>query len=62
MPKSIEQKRQEAEERREDYDTLKPEDQLARIEGRPGESKRERAKLLALIEARGKTAKKGAKK
>ena len=62
MPKTVEQKREEAQERQAAYDKLSPEDRLARIETRPGESKRERAKLMSKIESRRKVkAKKGKK-
>lgn len=56
-----EQKREEANARNELRANLTPEDQLARIEGRPGESRRERGNLLRVIEARGKVTKKTAK-
>lgn len=61
MPKTKAQKREEAEERREDYDTLKPEDQLTLLHSRPGASKKERAKLLSRIDKRGKVNKGGGK-
>lgn len=49
MPKSLEQKQTEADERRVAHAKLTPEDQLARIEGRPGKAAKERAKLLKKI-------------
>lgn len=52
-----EQKREEAKDRQLLRDVLSPEDQLARLEGRRGESKRERGNLLRVIEARGKVTK-----
>jgi hypothetical protein len=54
----MEQKRTAAEERKAEYVKLTPEDRLARLESAPGESKKERAKLLRMIEKRGKTKKK----
>jgi hypothetical protein len=55
----LEQRRAEAVERKAERAKLSPEDQLARLEARPGESKRERAKLLSAIDSRRKvTAKK----
>jgi hypothetical protein len=54
----MEQKRTAAEERKAECAKLTPEDRLARLESAPGESKKERAKLLRMIEKRGKTKKK----
>lgn len=57
MPKSPKQKRIEVEERRMAYEKLTPEDQLARLEARPGDAKAERVRLMARIEARAHPAK-----
>lgn len=58
MPQTMEQKRTAAEERKAESAKLTPEDRLARLESAPGESKKERAKLLRKIETRGKTKRK----
>lgn len=54
MPKTLKQKQEEAEERRKAHEQRTPEDQMNLVERRPGSSTRERAKLLAIIERRGK--------
>lgn len=55
MPKPIKQKREEAEDRQEAASKRRIEDQLTRLETRPGASAREHAKLMGRIEKRGKT-------
>lgn len=50
MPKTIEQKREEAEERAAAYSKRTPEEQLALIEHRRGNSTEERYALLAKME------------
>lgn len=52
MPKTKETKRIEAEARHEAYRKLSPESRLTRIETRPGNSERERLRLLGAIERR----------
>jgi hypothetical protein len=47
MAKTKEQKRAEAAERQKNYDAMPTFDKLAVIHARPGESKRQRARLLA---------------
>lgn len=51
------QRREEAFDRADAHAKLTPEDQLARLEGRRGNSERERGKLLRAIEKRGKVKK-----
>lgn len=52
------QRQQEALARQNDHDSRTPEDQIARLESRRGDSARERDKLLKVIEQRGKLTKK----
>lgn len=56
------QRQQEATERQAAHDKLSPEDQLARLEARPGSSERERKRLLSAIDSRRKVAAKKTKK
>lgn len=57
MPKTREQKREEAQARAALRAQRSEEDQLAKLEGTRGASKKERAKLLHRIEQRGKVTK-----
>ena len=45
MPKTRKQKREEAEIRQKEYNSLTTEQKIARAKGRPGESKRELKRL-----------------
>lgn len=47
--KSMEQKRAEAVERQAEHDGLTTMQKLGKLTGRPGESKRERARILAAV-------------
>jgi len=52
--KTKEQKKKEAEERQKGYDSLSLKEKLALLKSRPGESKREKEKLLKLSEKKNK--------
>lgn len=50
MPKTMDRKRTEAEERKEAISKLTPQERLSRLATRPGDCTKERYKLLKLIE------------
>jgi len=51
-PDNKEFRQKEALERQAEYDKLTPEQKLERLDSKPGESKKQRARLLKAIEAR----------